>query len=62
MANCISLYGLHHIGAFPIDVWMKRVLAEYYDNKFDPETYHGYAGIVQQYMFYYIRHIHGAKI
>lgn len=62
VANCISLYGLHHIGAFPIDVWMKRVLAEYYDNKFDPETYHGYAGIVQQYMFYYIRHIHGAKI
>lgn len=62
VANCISLYGLHHIGAFPIDVWMKRVLEEYYDNKFDPSKYEGYAGIVQQYMFYYIRHIHGATI
>jgi N-glycosylase/DNA lyase len=61
VANCISLYGLHHIEAFPIDVWMKRVLAEYYEDKFDPEQYKGYAGIVQQYMFYYIRHLHGAS-
>lgn len=59
VANCISLFGLHHIEAFPIDVWMRRVLTEYYDNKFDASKYQGYAGIVQQYMFYYIRHIHG---
>ena len=59
VANCISLFGLHHIEAFPIDVWMKRVLSEYYQDKFDPMKYRGYAGIVQQYMFYYIRHIHG---
>lgn len=61
VANCISLFGLHHIEAFPIDVWMKRVLAEFYQNKFDPDQYDGYAGIVQQYMFYYIRYIHGVK-
>ncbi|TAH64785.1 MAG: DNA-3-methyladenine glycosylase 2 family protein [Anaerolineaceae bacterium] len=61
VANCISLFGLHHIEAFPIDVWMKRVLSEYYQDKFDPEKYSGYAGIVQQYMFYYIRHIHGVS-
>ena len=60
VANCISLYGLHHIEAFPIDVWIKRVLSEYYQDRFDPMQYKGYAGIVQQYMFYYIRHIHGA--
>ncbi|NLL72308.1 MAG: DNA-3-methyladenine glycosylase 2 family protein [Clostridiales bacterium] len=59
VANCISLFGLHHIEAFPIDVWMKRILNDVYDNKFDPSLYHGYAGIVQQYMFYYIRHING---
>ena len=59
VANCISLFGLHHIEAFPIDVWMKRVLTEYYQDRFDPMQYKGYAGIVQQYMFYYIRHIHG---
>ncbi|CRZ35150.1 N-glycosylase/DNA lyase [Herbinix hemicellulosilytica] len=61
VANCISLFGLHHIEAFPIDVWMKRVLSEYYDNKFDTALYQGYAGIVQQYMFYYIRHVHGVN-
>lgn len=61
VANCISLFGLHHIEAFPIDVWMKRALDEIYQNKFDPGQYEGYAGIVQQYMFYYIRHIHGAS-
>jgi N-glycosylase/DNA lyase len=59
VANCISLFGLHHIEAFPIDIWMKRVLSEYYQDNFNPEIYTGYAGIVQQYMFYYIRHIHG---
>lgn len=62
VANCISLYGLHHIEAFPIDIWMKRVLSDIYDNKFDVNKYEGYAGIVQQYMFYYIRHINGVKI
>lgn len=55
VANCICLYGLHHIEAFPVDVWIKKVLSEIYHNKFKPEKYHGYAGIVQQYMFYYIR-------
>jgi N-glycosylase/DNA lyase len=59
VANCISLFGLHHIDAFPVDVWMKRVLSEYYQDEFDPKQYNGYAGIIQQYMFYYIRHIHG---
>ena len=55
VANCISLFGLHHIEAFPIDVWIRRVLEDVYDNKFDASKYQGYAGIVQQYMFYYIR-------
>jgi len=61
VANCIALYGLNHIEAFPVDIWMKRVLSEYYDNKFDAASYQGYAGIVQQYMFYYIRHVYGVS-
>ncbi len=55
VANCVSLYGLHHIDAFPVDVWIDRVLKNIYCNQFNLELYHGYAGIVQQYMFYYIR-------
>ncbi len=59
VANCISLYGLHHIEGFPVDVWIKRVIEEIYHNQFDKEQYHGYAGIVQQYMFYYMRYLKG---
>ncbi len=55
VANCVSLYGLHHIEAFPVDVWIRRILTEVYGNSFDTAPYSGYAGIVQQYMFYYIR-------
>lgn len=55
VANCVALFGLHQIDAFPIDVWIDRILNSIYDNKFDTAKYKGYAGIVQQYMFYYIR-------
>ncbi len=59
VANCISLYGLHHIEGFPVDVWIRKVIDEIYHNKFEKELYCGYAGIVQQYMFYYMRHLKG---
>jgi N-glycosylase/DNA lyase len=55
VANCICLYGLHHIEVFPIDVWIKRILEEVYRNEFDLQLYEGQAGIIQQYMFYYMR-------
>lgn len=57
VANCISLYGLHHIEAFPIDVWIAKVLKEIYHNQFDVNQYKGYAGVIQQYMFYYMRNL-----
>ncbi|MFT4144748.1 MAG: DNA glycosylase [Mobilitalea sp.] len=59
VANCIALYGLHHIEGFPVDVWILRVLEEIYQNAFEKEKYKGYSGIVQQYMFYYMRHLKG---
>lgn len=62
VANCIALYGLHHIEGFPVDVWILRALKEVYDNHFPKEKYQGYAGIVQQYMFYYIRHLYKIEI
>lgn len=58
VANCVSLFGLHHIEAFPVDVWIKKILDDVYNGKFDLNLYDGYAGIVQQYMFYYIRSAH----
>ena len=55
VANCISLFGLHHLDRVPVDVWIGRVLEEVYDNKFTWDPYKEYAGIIQQYMFYYSR-------
>ena len=55
VANCVALFGLHHIEAFPVDVWIGRVLNDIYGDQFDVNQYQGYAGIVQQYMFYYMR-------
>ena len=52
VANCVSLFGLHHIDAFPKDVWIKRVLAEHYPDGYPFEKYSPYNGIYQQYMFY----------
>ena len=56
VAECVLLFGMHRTEAFPVDVWIKRVLAEYYPNGF-PEFAAQNAGIAQQYLFHYIRSI-----
>ena len=53
VANCICLFGLHHVDAFPVDTHVKQLLSKYYQNGFDFEYYKGVAGIIQQYLFYY---------
>lgn len=55
VANCALLFGLGHLEAFPIDVWMKRALREHFAPDFDPASLGEYAGLAQQYIFYYAR-------
>lgn len=54
VADCVLLFGMHRTDAFPVDVWIKRVMAEYYPNGLPVQTA-GIEGIAQQYLFYYIR-------
>ncbi len=54
VADCVLLFGLSHIEAFPRDVWIKRALEQMFDGVL-PECVLPYAGIVQQYIFFYIR-------
>lgn len=54
VAECALLYGMYRTEAFPVDVWIKRVLSEYYPEGFPQELYK-YQGIAQQYLFHYIR-------
>ena len=57
VANCVLLFGFGYYEAFPIDVWVKRVINKYYGEDFDPTTLGEFAGIAQQYLFYYERNI-----
>ena len=59
VANCVSLFGLHHIDTFPIDVWIRRILDNEYPNGYPKEKYSPYNGIYQQYMFYFYRETYG---
>lgn len=65
VADCVALYGMGFLQAFPMDVWMRRVVCGVYnyngknDNtlrEFVNTTFGDYAGIAQQYLFHYARH------
>ena len=66
VANCALLFGFERVRAFPIDVWIERVLREiYFPRKRRvtagrlrdfSETYFGeYGGYAQQYLFHHAR-------
>lgn len=61
VASCVALFGFGNLEAFPIDVWMKRAIDEYFDGKLDPKALGRYAGVAQQYIFHYIRNLEGEK-
>ncbi|MBE6836728.1 MAG: DNA-3-methyladenine glycosylase 2 family protein [Ruminococcus sp.] len=56
VAECALLYGMYRTEAFPVDVWIKRVLENYYPKGL-PECVKGVEGIAQQYLFHYIRNL-----
>ena len=64
VSNCILLFGLSRREAFPIDVWVKRIMEELYFGKevkketiqqFAEKQFGSYGGYAQQYLFYYAR-------
>ena len=60
VANCVLLFGLGHVSAFPVDVWMRRALDDFYGGSV-PESFGEYAGIAQQYIFHYTRTANNPK-
>lgn len=52
VANCICLFGLHQISAFPIDTHIKRIIYDKYNGNIDIGKYGDVAGIIQQYIYY----------
>lgn len=66
VADCIALFGMQKYDTFPVDVWVKRVMEEFYveDNlslpkirKFALDKFGDLAGFAQQYLFYYAREL-----
>ncbi len=64
VADCILLFSMGKYGAYPVDVWVKRVTEHYFLGKvvaikdiqlFAEEKFGELAGFAQQYMFYYAR-------
>lgn len=54
VASCALLYGCGKKDAFPIDVWVKKILSELYPDGFPFED-SPYKGVAQQYLFHYRR-------
>ncbi len=57
VASCALLFGFSRLDAFPVDVWIKKVIAKYFDDDFSPAALGKYAGVAQQYLFYYERYL-----
>lgn len=53
VADCICLFALHHLQAFPVDTHIKQALSGHYPQGFPHGLYEGYQGVIQQYIFYY---------
>lgn len=56
VAQCALLYGFGRIEAFPVDVWVKRIVSELYPEGL-PECIKGTEGIAQQYLFHWRRNL-----
>lgn len=65
VADCILLFSMAKYDVFPMDTWMKKVMQRYYPDEsmsnikrvrsLGVELFGSFAGIAQQYLFYYER-------
>jgi N-glycosylase/DNA lyase len=66
VANCVMLFSYERAAAFPIDVWIERILRERYFvrrrkvtakamTEFVANYFGAYRGYAQQYLFHYAR-------
>ena len=61
VANCILLFALHYLDAFPQDVHIKRILYREYDGELPEWAESKYAGLFQQYIFNFEVNFYGRK-
>lgn len=68
VADCVLLFSMDYSEAFPVDVWVKRIMQQFYlapdvslakIEKYGQSKFGKLAGFAQQYLFYYIRELKG---
>lgn len=52
VADCICLFALHHLQAFPVDTHISQAMQTHYKRGFPNRRYKGFQGVMQQYIFY----------
>lgn len=66
VGDCIALFGMQKYDTFPVDVWVKRVMQEFYVEddmslpkirKYAIDKFGDLSGFAQQYLFYYAREL-----
>ena len=55
VADCALLFGWGRVECFPVDVWIRRAMNHFFGENGLPSEAVEYAGIVQQYLFYWAR-------
>lgn len=56
VAECCLLYGFGKSEAFPVDVWVRRIMSELYEGGL-PDCAYPEIGIAQQYLFHWRRNL-----
>ncbi len=54
VANCILLFGYNKYEAFPVDVWIERVMRKYFPGK-DASFFGKFAGYAQEFLYSFVR-------
>ena len=66
VGDCIALFGMRKYDTFPVDVWVKRVMQEFYVTEdmslpkirsYAIDKFGDLSGFAQQYLFYYAREL-----
>lgn len=60
VADCICLFALHQLSAFPVDTHIRQALEAHYKRGFPNRRYKECRGVMQQYIFYY--ELHGKHV
>lgn len=58
VASCILLFAFNRYEVAPVDTWIKKAITQLTDTEKNEILYGTYAGVAQQYIFYYLQHLH----